>query len=297
MADLERLGAIVRAAGGSERDSWVARTSVDRETLRFFRHAVPESVNMLIDERRREEPSITKLGSDMSVPDDRLRDVSALYRSTLVQEGLEAAAWGHIGNNHLHVNVLPRNAEEYTRGKALFARWAQDVTAMGGAVSAEHGVGKLKRDFLTTMYGSEHVREMARLKLAFDPACQLGRGNLFDAALLDEVCREGAAVPEGSDEADAGLDVEDAGLGFGRRTGCRRRRTGCFERRPRCCCQPRCRTCSAGGCTGRCVIQSDEHREGVLMHIVVCVKAVPSSTEVKMDPVTHVYVRQAASRW
>ena len=83
---------------------------------------------------------------------------------------------------------------------------------MGGAVSAEHGVGKLKRDFLTTMYGSEHVREMARLKLAFDPACQLGRGNLFDAALLDEVCREGAAVPEGANAADAGLDVEDAGL-------------------------------------------------------------------------------------
>ena len=82
---------------------------------------------------------------------------------------------------------------------------------MGGAVSAEHGVGKLKRDFLTTMYGSEHVREMARLKLAFDPACQLGRGNLFDAALLDEVRREGAAVPEGADAADAGPDASGAG--------------------------------------------------------------------------------------
>ena len=117
---------------------------------------------------------------------------------------------GHIGNNHLHVNVLPRNAEEYARGKALFARWAQDVTAMGGAVSAEHGVGKLKRDFLTTMYGSEHVREMARLKLAFDPACQLGRGNLFDAALLDEVRRRARRCP-GANTADAGLD-EDAGL-------------------------------------------------------------------------------------
>lgn len=102
---------------------------------------------------------------------------------------------------------MPRN----TRGARRFARWAKDVTAMGGAVSAEHGVGKLKRDFLTTMYGSEHVREMARLKLAFDPACQLGRGNLFDAALLDEVRREGAAVPEGADAADAGPDAADAG--------------------------------------------------------------------------------------
>ncbi len=53
---------------------------------------------------------------------------------------------------------------------------------------------------------------MARLKLAFDPACQLGRGNLFDAALLDEVRREGAAVPEGAGAADAGPDASSADL-------------------------------------------------------------------------------------
>lgn len=213
MADLAQFGAIVRAAGGESEDSWVARTAIDRETLRFFRHAVPESVNMLIDERRRTEPTITKLGSDMAVPDERLRDVIALYRTTLAEEGLESAAWGHIGNNHLHVNILPRTAEEYARGKALFARWAEAVTRMGGAVSAEHGVGKLKRDFLTIMYGADHVCEMARLKLAFDPAGQLGRGNLFDAALLDEMRAERADAPRAGapatvpPTADAGEDA------------------------------------------------------------------------------------------
>ena len=55
-------------AGGRDDATWVARTEVDRECQRFFRHAVPESVNMLIDERRRTDPTITKLGSDMSVP-------------------------------------------------------------------------------------------------------------------------------------------------------------------------------------------------------------------------------------
>ena len=60
------------------------------------------------------------------------------------------------------------------------------VTRMGGAVSAEHGVGKLKRDFLTVMYGKEHVREMAALKAAFDPDFLFGRGNLFAGTLLKE---------------------------------------------------------------------------------------------------------------
>lgn len=184
MADLEALADIMADVGGSTSSSWVARSAVDRETLRFFRHAVPESVNMLIDERRRTEPSITKLGSDMSVPDECLRDVIKLYRTTLAEAGLQSAAWGHIGNNHLHVNILPRSAAEFARGKELFKAWAREVSAMGGAVSAEHGVGKIKRDFLTVMYGAEHIREMAQLKCVFDPQGQLGRGNLFSEELL-----------------------------------------------------------------------------------------------------------------
>ncbi|WP_308616130.1 FAD-binding oxidoreductase [uncultured Enorma sp.] len=187
MEDVERLGKLVEEVGGDTSASWVARTAVDRETLRFFRHAVPESVNMLIDERRRREPAITKLGSDMSVPNERLADVMALYRSTLAEAGLESVAWGHIGDSHLHVNILPRTRAEFAQGKELFRRWAHEVTAMGGAVSAEHGVGKIKRDFLEIMYGEEAISQMARLKLAFDPAAQLGRGNLMPAPLPPDI--------------------------------------------------------------------------------------------------------------
>lgn len=189
-AELARLGNLLEAHGGSRYDTWVARTDIDRECQRFFRHAVPESVNMLIDERRRTSPSITKLGSDMSVPDDRLADVIAHYRQTIAAAGLESAAWGHIGNNHLHVNILPRNEEDYAAGKKLFAEWAQTVTAMGGAVSAEHGVGKIKRDFLTIMYGEDQIGQMAALKAQLDPKAQLGRGNLFAPNVADAACKE-----------------------------------------------------------------------------------------------------------
>lgn len=185
LQELYCIGACMDAVGADERDTWVARSDVDRECQRFFRHAVPESANMLIDERRRTDPAITKLGSDMSVPDDRLHEVMVLYRRTLESSGLQSAAWGHIGNNHIHVNILPHNADEFAQGKQLFTSWATEVTRMGGAVSAEHGVGKIKRDFLEIMYGSEHIAQMARLKRELDPDGQLGRGNLFDEALLD----------------------------------------------------------------------------------------------------------------
>lgn len=179
MAALRVLGELAFGSGGSAENSWVARTELEQETLRHFRHAVPESVNSLIDERKRVHAGITKMGSDMSVPNGRLLEVTEMYRRTLAEEGFEYASWGHIGDNHIHVNILPRDMEEHARAKALFRRWAQSVTDMGGAVSAEHGVGKLKAPFLTIMYGEEHIRRMRQLKRCFDPAMQLGRGNLF----------------------------------------------------------------------------------------------------------------------
>ncbi|WP_321972950.1 FAD-binding oxidoreductase [Paratractidigestivibacter sp.] len=184
-SELHRLGEVLEATGGSESATWVARTEVDRESLIFFRHAVPESVNMLIDERRRTDPAITKLGSDMSVPDEHLHDVFSLYRRTLAEAGLESAAWGHIGNNHIHVNVLPLDAADHRAGGELFAGWAAEVSRMGGAVSAEHGVGKIKAGFLATMYGPDHIAESAFLKAELDPKGQLGRGNLFGEDVLE----------------------------------------------------------------------------------------------------------------
>ncbi len=176
---LENLGGYCAQAGGNPDMTWVATSDSDRDMLHFFRHAVPESVNMQVERSKRNYPEITKVGGDLAVPDSAFETLLALYDTTLEAEGLQHAAWGHIGDNHIHVNILPRDMDEYSRGKALLAQWAAEVSRMGGAVSAEHGVGKLKAPFLEVMYGEKHIREMAALKAAFDPKCMLGRGNLF----------------------------------------------------------------------------------------------------------------------
>ncbi|MCE5196288.1 MAG: FAD-binding oxidoreductase [Negativicutes bacterium] len=181
LAQLRQIGAVLQQSGGNKADTWVARTEADLTQLQFFRHAVPESANLLIDRRKQNYPMITKLGTDMSVPDDQLAQVVALYRRGLRENQLQSAIWGHIGNNHLHVNILPRNEADFWKGKALYQQWAAQICQMGGAVAAEHGVGKLKTKMLLTMYGAEHIAEMAALKKVFDPRNLLGNGNLFEA--------------------------------------------------------------------------------------------------------------------
>ena len=164
---------------GEAIDCWFATGEREIETLKHFRHAIPESVNMLIGERKRSIPELTKLGTDMSVPDDQLEHVMRMYHDGLAAAGLEHVIFGHIGNNHVHVNILPRSLAEYEQGKALYLDWAKQVVAMGGSVSAEHGIGKIKTDFLKLMYGDAGIRQMQTLKNRFDPHGLLNRGNLF----------------------------------------------------------------------------------------------------------------------
>ena len=144
-----------------------------------FRHTVPEAVNSIIDQRRKKDPDITKLGTDMAVPDNKLKEVIKMYKLDLEENNFEYVMFGHIGNNHIHVNILPRNMEEYTRGKELYKKWAEKILHDGGTVSAEHGIGKLKNNFLELMYGQAGIKDMVKVKKALEPKLILNNGNLF----------------------------------------------------------------------------------------------------------------------
>ena len=166
-------------AGGDPGDAWVAASGLSFHSFKELRHATPEAVNARIAEIKKVQREITKLGSDMSVPADKLPRTLRMYREDLRKAGLDFVIFGHIGNSHLHVNVISRNKEEYDLGKSIYAGWAKTVSEMGGSVSAEHGVGKLKREFLRIMYGDDGVSEMRELKKVFDPKGILGRDNIF----------------------------------------------------------------------------------------------------------------------
>jgi D-lactate dehydrogenase (cytochrome) len=171
--------------GVGEDDCWIADTPHDIKIHKTFRHATPEAVNQLIDRRKQHCPGLTKLGTDMSVPDDGLETIIALYRSDLTAAKLEHVIFGHIGDNHLHVNILPRNMDELAQGKELYLHWADQVVAMGGSVSAEHGIGKLKVPMLGKMVGPNGIAAMRSVKAIFDPHTALNPGNLFPPSNLN----------------------------------------------------------------------------------------------------------------
>ena len=159
--------------------SWFATNESDQAKLREFRHALPVLMNEWFARHRQR-----KVSTDMSVPDEAFAEMFQFYQDNLRLTGLRYTIFGHIGDNHVHVNILPRNDEEAVLAKEIYLRFVTRALELGGTVSAEHGIGKLKREYLRMLYSEQDLRQMAALKRAFDPAGILGRGNIFSEDYL-----------------------------------------------------------------------------------------------------------------
>jgi D-lactate dehydrogenase (cytochrome) len=164
--------------------SWFATNEQDHAKLREFRHALPVLMNEWFAKYKQR-----KVSTDMAVPDDAFAEMLSLHRDALRDSDLRYTIFGHIGDNHVHVNILPRNDDEAGKAWEIYRSFIRRAVELGGTISAEHGIGKLKREYLIELYGEGHLREMAELKRAFDPAGILGRGNIFDEEYLSVVSR------------------------------------------------------------------------------------------------------------
>ena len=155
--------------------SWFTTTEQDREKMRAFRHALPVSVNERVVRNKQK-----KIGTDMAVPDENFPVFLKFYKDTLDASGIDYVIFGHIGDCHLHANLLPKDDAEAERARHLYGRFIAQAIMLGGTISAEHGIGKLKSKYLNVMMGERYLNEMADLKRAFDPNGILGRGNMFN---------------------------------------------------------------------------------------------------------------------
>jgi D-lactate dehydrogenase (cytochrome) len=172
---------LLAGCGSSMNDAWGAADEREMEKMAAFRHALPETVNSLIASRKLSHSAIHKVSTDFAVPETRFDEMFAFYRSTLDASGLEYLIFGHIGEFHLHVNIIPGDEKELYLAKKLAYDMAGKAVALGGTVSAEHGIGKLKKDFLALQYSEKSLNSMKNTKKALDPACLLGRETLMKA--------------------------------------------------------------------------------------------------------------------
>jgi D-lactate dehydrogenase (cytochrome) len=160
---------------GKEEDAWFAMTEKDKDNIIGFRHTISTNVNEYMNRH-----NFRKLGTDVAVPDDKFIDFYYAIKKEVETENLDYVIYGHLGNSHIHLNMLPKTEEEFAKGKQLYKSICSHAISLGGTFSAEHGVGKIKTEYLIEMYGQENVNKMRVLKKTLDPNYIFGVGNIFE---------------------------------------------------------------------------------------------------------------------
>ena len=167
------VDARARAAGDAARSSstdvCVATTNADIDRLWAVRHGASPALAGLTDGRRS-----LQVIEDGCVPPERLGEYLDAVRTICAAEQIDAVIFGHAGDGHLHVNLLPdvRDATWVGRVHAIYAHTTDVVVRLGGTPSGEHGTGRLRAPLMQQLYGTAVLECFSAVKGAFDPdAC------------------------------------------------------------------------------------------------------------------------------
>ncbi|MEW6006419.1 MAG: FAD-binding oxidoreductase [Stygiobacter sp.] len=161
--------------------TWLAFDKIEQEKFKEFRHSIAWKVNEIVAQR-----NLRKVGTDVAVPDEYFFEFYKWMKNLVEENSIEYVVYGHLGNNHPHLNMIPKNKDEFELCKKLYGEICKQAVKYNGTVSAEHGIGKSKRDYLLMMYDEGVIKEMAKLKLVFDPNKILNIGNIFDEKFLKQ---------------------------------------------------------------------------------------------------------------
>ena len=156
-------------------DAVVAHSESQSEKLWALRENISEA-------QKREGVSIKH---DVSVPVSRIADFLSQADAALQQAypGVRVIAFGHVGDGNLHYNLSQPDAREngaFIASQPEVNRIVHDtVDALNGSISAEHGIGQLKREELQRYKSPLELAMMRSLKNAFDPLGLMNPGKIL----------------------------------------------------------------------------------------------------------------------
>ncbi len=171
--------------------------SGDADRLWAIRHAASPILAGLPESRRS-----LQVIEDACLPIERMGEYIAGVRRMAAELELPVVLFGHAGDGHIHVNLLPELARSgwQDRVAALLDEVTHLVKTLGGTASGEHGDGRLRAQALEQIYGPEIVGLFREIKSAFDPSGIFNPGIILPSGEPPisrlKVGPDAAAIPE-----------------------------------------------------------------------------------------------------
>lgn len=153
---------------GIIQDAIIAQNQTQAATFWSYRDAIAE---LLAD-------MAPNVNFDIGIPIAKMKDFTNAVRAALIERfpSIRLVTFGHIGDGNLHLCCTTGNeADQVPIEDLVFAH----ATAIGGTITAEHGIGILKKPWLKDCRTPEEIALMRRLKMMMDPAQILNKGRVI----------------------------------------------------------------------------------------------------------------------
>ena len=160
---------------GLIQDATIASSEAQQKAIWHMRESMSDA----------QKPEGGSIKHDVSVPVAQIPQFMAEAEKAVVaaMPGARVCAFGHMGDGNIHYNI----SQPVGADKAEFiGRWREInkivhglVLQHGGSISAEHGIGQLKRDELASIRSEIEIDLMRRIKTAFDPAGIMNPGKVL----------------------------------------------------------------------------------------------------------------------
>ncbi|MBN2161065.1 MAG: FAD-binding protein [Spirochaetes bacterium] len=147
----------------------------------------PEQRERLWKARRSIRDAIKKfypvfLAEDCVVPRSRIPEFMSDLKNYLETKDLRSVMFGHAGDGNVHIDVLKGDMEyeAWTQGLPELKREIyRRAIALGGTITGEHGIGFIRKDYLSLALSRDEIELLKRIKKAFDPKGILNPGKIF----------------------------------------------------------------------------------------------------------------------
>lgn len=156
-------------------DAAIAQSFAQTEAFWRIRHSISEA-------ERADGPAAQH---DISLPIEYVPTFLTEEARLIEQRfpGTEASGFGHLGDGNVHFHVRAPEGSgsgwaDSSEGKAASALVHDLVTAAGGSISAEHGIGQMKKDELARLASPARMQALRAIKVAMDPHCVFNPGKL-----------------------------------------------------------------------------------------------------------------------
>ena len=187
--DLDRSAAAMLVAGSDERgragsdDAEVmAAVFADNAALEVFSTNDPDEGEAFVAARRFAIPAVEAKGSllleDVGVPLPKLGELVVGVERIAAQRDVMISVIAHAGDGNTHPLIVydPADAAMAERAQVAFGEIMDLAVGLGGTITGEHGVGRLKRPWLSGYLGPEVMELNQRIKSAMDPLGILNPG-------------------------------------------------------------------------------------------------------------------------